>query len=380
MKKMIISMLLLAAPVATFAQLKVFSDGKISVNRQTKNPGAMLAVENNEYTGYSNYNMSVIAGNSVQGEKFNIGVYASCFSNTALSSGRSFGLLGTGGNATSGYNYGVYGRLVGNNNGAAVAGTLASGVGIEIPGKYAGYFDGATKVNGTLYATNVVNTSDIRLKENITNLIDIEDGSTTLEKIQKMNVIEYNYKSKQHIPDAEKDTMRTSFVRAGDEISKERHYGLSAQELQAIYPNLVKEGQDGYLGVNYIELVPILIRSIQELKQELDNVKGGSTDMMMSRNAATAVTMAHAAGNKLYQNTPNPFKEQTTIRFLLADDAQNAAICIFDMAGKMLKKMPISSGESSVCINGWELGEGMFLYTLMVNGREIDTKRMILSK
>jgi hypothetical protein len=50
------------------------------------------------------------------------------------------------------------------------------------------------------------------------------------------------------------------------------------------------------------------------------------------------------------------------------------------MTGKMLKKLPISSGETSVSINGWELGEGMFLYTLMVNGREIDTKRMIIAK
>ena len=77
---------------------------------------------------------------------------------------------------------------------------------------------------------------------------------------------------------------------------------------------------------------------------------------------------------------PNPFKEQTTIRFQLADDAQNAAICIFDMTGKMLKKLPISSGDTCVSINGWELGEGMFLYALIVNGREIDTKRMIITR
>ena len=82
----------------------------------------------------------------------------------------------------------------------------------------------------------------------------------------------------------------------------------------------------------------------------------------------------------LYQNTPNPFKEQIVIRFSLADDARDAAICIFDMTGKILKKLPISSGETSVAVNGWELGEGMFLYTLIVNGREIDTKRMIITK
>ena len=64
----------------------------------------------------------------------------------------------------------------------------------------------------------------------------------------------------------------------------------------------------------------------------------------------------------------------------LADDARDASICIFDMTGNMLKNLPISSGETSVSINGWELGDGMFLYTLIVNGKEIDTKRMIITK
>ena len=82
----------------------------------------------------------------------------------------------------------------------------------------------------------------------------------------------------------------------------------------------------------------------------------------------------------LFQNTPNPFKEQTVIRFRLADDAQNAAICIFDMTGKQLKRLPISSGMDSVSVGGYELGQGMFLYSLVVNGQEIDTKKMIISK
>ena len=46
----------------------------------------------------------------------------------------------------------------------------------------------------------------------------------------------------------------------------------------------------------------------------------------------------------------------------------------------MLKKMPVSSGMESVSIGGYELGEGMFLYSLIVNGQEIDTKKMIITK
>lgn len=163
--------------------------------------------------------------------------------------------------------------------------------------------------------------------------------------------------------------------------SKKLHFGLIAQELQTIYPNLVEEGEDGYLGINYVELVPILIRSIQELKQEVDELRGTGEAHKAKSNAPAAVTTTSSTNTSaLYQNTPNPFKEQTIIRYRLANDTKNAAICIFDMQGKLLKKYPISSGSDSLSINGYEFGEGMFLYTLMVKGQEIDTKRMILTK
>ena len=50
------------------------------------------------------------------------------------------------------------------------------------------------------------------------------------------------------------------------------------------------------------------------------------------------------------------------------------------MTGKMLRKLPVTAGMESVTVNGWELGEGLFLYSLVVNGQKIDTKRMIMSK
>ena len=258
--------------------------------------------------------------------------------------------------------------MVGNKPGAGVYGTLTNTTGVEFTGQYAGYFDGNVFVDGTVTANSVDSESDSRLQENVRSIS--EEGST-LESILDMNVIKYNYKKKET---ADSDTATVN-VRADSKKYKKTHYGLSAQELQKIYPELVDEGQEGYLCVNYIELVPVLIRSIQELKAELDEAKNASITHRSTTDISSIQT-----GNVLYQNTPNPFKEQTIIRFRLADDAANAAICIFDMTGKMLKKLPISSGMESVTVNGFELGEGLFLYTLMVNNQEIDTKRMILSK
>lgn len=359
------------------AQLSVESSGKVNVQATGNQIPTMFAVGASSGT-YSSYKFASTVHILPNTSYMTVGTYSKAFGNSSQTYGRSFGVYGVGGNATSGYNYGVVGTLEGTNYGAGILGSSVNYIGY-IPGLYAGYFNGNTYVNGTLTATSVVTPSDIRLKSNITN---ISHTGQTLENLMKINVLSYNYK-RHEIPEAERDTIQEATLRAFNEKceadAKERHFGVSAQELQEVFPELVKEGQDGYLGVNYIELVPILIQAIQEMKAELEELRNPSENCS-KRTAATSINEQMLSGNKLYQNTPNPFKEQTTISFCLADGVNDASICIFDMTGKTLKKLPISSGMESVSVGGYELGEGIFLYSLVVNGQVIDTKRMIISK
>lgn len=61
MKKIIISLLLMAAPVAMFAQLKVFSGGNVSLKTSSDNPYAYLMVSPSTYTsGYSSYSIGLL--------------------------------------------------------------------------------------------------------------------------------------------------------------------------------------------------------------------------------------------------------------------------------------------------------------------------------
>ena len=55
-------------------------------------------------------------------------------------------------------------------------------------------------------------------------------------------------------------------------------------------------------------------------------------------------------------------------------------IAVLDLNGKMLLQFPNLRGASQVTINGSSLQAGMYLYTLVVNGEEIITKKMILTK
>lgn len=50
-------------------------------------------------------------------------------------------------------------------------------------------------------------------------------------------------------------------------------YGVIAQEVQKEFPEMVNRGEDGYLTVDYIQLIPVMIEAIKELKLELDSTK-----------------------------------------------------------------------------------------------------------
>ena len=83
----------------------------------------------------------------------------------------------------------------------------------------------------------------------------------------------------------------------------------------------------------------------------------------------------------LYQNSPNPFNNQTEIKYNLPENAENAAINVYSLNGNMLLSKPITqTGNGSITINGNELEAGTYIYTLSVDGVEVDSKRMVVVK
>lgn len=55
-------------------------------------------------------------------------------------------------------------------------------------------------------------------------------------------------------------------------LSEQVHYGLIAQDVQKVYPELVSE-KEGSLSVNYMELIPLLLLRVQELSTEVEELK-----------------------------------------------------------------------------------------------------------
>ena len=387
------------AAVTTSAQLKVDADGNTHVGNAIEDAHAVMNVGSSPYDIGHDYEWGYRMG--VHGERYNttpnmdvIGVFGEAYQTNVQNAWSTYGVWGFSINS-GGPSYGVLGSIV-SGYGAGVFGTDEYSPRYGVQGYYAGYFEGTTYVDGDFTATAIYNPSDMRLKKNVVSLSEMKDGKgAALSNLMDLDVIEYNLSiPREELNDRHQNALADEGRARYEERKKaeeaKKHYGLSAQELQKVYPDLVQEGQDGYLAVNYTELVPILIRSIQELKAELDGLKGNADEAQQTEPAHRARQTAatgigdDAAGTAtqatLYQNSPNPFTSQTVIRFSLPDNAQNAYIYVFDMQGKMVKQLPVNASMQSVTINGYELQAGIYLYSLVVGGQEIDTKRMILSK
>ena len=110
-------------------------------------------------------------------------------------------------------------------------------------------FAGNLDTTGVIRATGDViafYSSDKKLKDN-------------LNKIESNNVIdnidsyEFNWNSKSD--------------REG------KGYGFIAQEVQEVLPHVVKESSNGYLGVDYIQFIPLLVKEVKDLKTRVNELE-----------------------------------------------------------------------------------------------------------
>lgn len=345
--------------------------------------------------GYSGF--SLVENSSNPGS---VGVWGSCF---------NFGV--------NRYGYGVFGRASGSFYSAGVCGLSAtvspSSTSLIPDGYYAGLFVGNTKVVGTITSSSSVQGTSLICSPSLSgddSQVRSIEGETVTGKLLGLTTLSFRHPQKaddgsprptflENDP-ATKEEMKTlgegaSKLNAAEEdvleaqIQEKQHYALSADELEEVFPNLVYTDKDGGKAINYVEMVPLLVQCINELNARLTALDGNvgagvGGDLQSPLPARSQTTAIDGTPSKtkavLYQNTPNPFTAQTEIRFSLPDDAKNAYIYIFDMTGKMQKQIPVNPDQQSVTINGYELQPGIYLYSLVICGQEVDTKRMILSK
>lgn len=231
-------------------------------------------------------------------------------------------------------------------------------------------------------ADGTINTSDARDK---TNIRDLDYG---IKEIMKLRSARYNWKIGEE---------------TGDKL------GLIAQELQKVLPEVVRDSEfkrneetgviekvpTARLGVAYSDIIPVLIRGIQEqqvtieakdkeiteLKSELNNLKY----LLISKGIITKSELNNPSPASikasLSQSKPNPTNGNTTVGYYLPNDVKKAAIIVSSVNGAIVKSYPLSQrGNGQLTINSKELASGVYVYSLVVNGNKFDSKKLVVTK
>jgi hypothetical protein len=83
----------------------------------------------------------------------------------------------------------------------------------------------------------------------------------------------------------------------------------------------------------------------------------------------------------LYQNYPNPFSAGTTIEVNIPHSVRVARVMVTDVTGRSLQNIEIEGrGPTSVAVSSEGLNSGVYVYTLMTDGKVVGFKRMIVRK
>jgi len=252
--------------------------------------------------------------------------------------------------------------------------------------------------NGYAYTrSGLLITSDRSLKRNI------QPIKSALERVMQLQGFSFDYhfawmekeseqrfSADEHFAAAQERTptlTREIFDQMEKEQSRQR-LGIIAQDVERVFPELVRTQEDGLLAVFYPEMVAVLIEAIKEqqaqietLQAEVRQLQGGSVIAPRAGTGEAAIINPAVAQSVLHQNAPNPFSSATQINYYLPANVTNAFLIFYDLQGRQLKQITLTQrGAGSEIISGAVFAPGIYLYALIVDGQEVDVKRMILTE
>jgi trimeric autotransporter adhesin len=245
-------------------------------------------------------------------------------------------------------------------NGATT--TVRVGIGTTSPGYLLHVNGTAAKPGGGSWTV----ASDRNLKK------EIQPYKEGLNEILQINPVWFRYNGKAGMP------------------TEKRYVGVIAQEMQKIAPHTVGEfvvdngeGQvEKYLDYDASDLAYTLVNAIKEmhstytteiqkLKEEIAALKGKPSSNLAEQESAA----------KLWQNAPNPYGTSTMIRYYVPETAGSAQIRIISSTGQEVFSRELAyKGESEIEVSNQMLAVGTYIYQLIVDGKVVDHKKMILSK
>lgn len=249
-----------------------------------------------------------------------------------------------------------------------------------------------TSIGGYVNWSNI---SDGRVKKNI------KANVPGLSFINKLLPVTYNL----NLDAADKITGNKKDNTGNDTEAKDRsakeaviYSGFIAQDVEKTAKELkynfsgvdaAKNESDLY-GLRYAEFVVPLVKAVQELSEENDALKTQLDEVKKlllqltaqsanDNNTQNAVATLNAA--RLEQNVPNPFSNSSLIKYSLPEKTVQAALKITGTKGETIKIISLNAkGNGSISLSNEGLAAGVYYYSLIADGKLIDTKKMVIAK
>ena len=362
--------LLLAAALLchglAFSQVDVFTNGSVGVKSTQMTSAIPLSVGDRTYG--SDYDVHTSSAIPATGN-FNIAAEGTAFSQSAVSA-RAIGVRGAAGNCTDGWNFGVAGVLQGSGNGAGIYGSATKTLGTSVAGRYAGYFHGDMKATGAAKVSwvnphehTIYQTSAIQNALTIVNSLQTRQGTLQYFILNEDSSLIYP---------GHKAALPSNTI----------HYAFSPLATYLSYPNLIYDDASGQHYINYTDIMPVLVEAVKQIYSMASSLSmnGDATAGETGGMAAALAMKAIPDMPPLLEIAPNPFTKATLVRYALPENTHDAWLRIADMQDSPVREIPLDGSSDRVILSSSGLEPGMYLCTLVINGKDAEKRRVILKQ
>jgi hypothetical protein len=235
------------------------------------------------------------------------------------------------------------------------------------------------------------------IKEDVPGLAFINTLRPVSYSVNVQGLREYYRKGRKQLDSYSRQTTNNDKVQAaiqqGEEIAGSIIYsGFVAQEVEEAAKKLKYEfsGVDkpqtegGLYGLRYSDFVVPLVKAVQELDaktKEIDELKNELAELkqLVSKLAGGQTINTSLTGGSLLQNAPNPVRGTTSIQYSLPEGSSRAQLLLTDALGRTIKVIQLtSSGVVNVDVSA--LSSGLYNYSLVVDGKTLQTKKMTVKR
>jgi hypothetical protein len=258
------------------------------------------------------------------------------------------------------------------------------------------------------YVVNADGNLQLYQNENLRGQFDDASGAYTAlsDKRLKNNIQAFDFDLKLL------DRLQPKTYHFKTDASQQEYIGFIAQEVDKVFPQLVSKSHVGDTDeevqlLDYSGFGVIAIAAIKQLKKEVDTEKAEKEKLQEQLNAqqvqidelktlvnqlikekqkdnetdGQSYNLSLNQKAKLAQNQPNPFHQKTMVEYFIPENIKNAEMRVTALDGRLLGRVKITGkGKGQVNIEANTYPAGTYHYSLVLDGKIVETKRMVLTR